>query len=150
MRTFPWSVNFSIIAASLSPRVHFLLTTWFNHCTCQPACLSVGEVSLRPPVEDRSYDVLVFLHNVLHMAARQVSKLQAQWCFCSTWIILKWESVHTAASNKPVMRSTEAPHQPSHPGLPGTHLQIIYCETTWLLSDTHCTGSKPFMPKSYQ
>lgn len=35
----------------------------------------------------RSYDALVLLCNVLHMAPGQGSKLWVEWCFCSTRII---------------------------------------------------------------
>lgn len=82
-----------------------------------------------------SYDALVLLCNVLHMAPGRGSKLWVEWCFCSTQIIPKErakererERKRKAASNKVVKTSAEAWRQHTPPGsccLPGVHLQII-------------------------
>lgn len=94
-----------------------------------------------------SYDVLVLLCNVLHMAPGPGSKLGVEWCFCSTRIIQKerkTESVFVCmcviASNKAVKMFTKALHQKTPQGsccLPGANLQIIYC---WWRCHSALTG----------
>lgn len=108
-----------------------LLNTLWQLDFTSDTCLPGGVPFLLTPPCRGSYDALVLLCNVLHMAAGPGSKLWVEWCFCSTWIIPEERaSVHTAASNKVVKMSAEAPRQHTPPGsccLPGAHLQIIYC-----------------------
>lgn len=72
--TISWSINFSSVSL------------WQLDFTSNTCLLGGVPFLLTPPCWG-SYDALVLLCNVLHMAPGQGAKLRVEWCFCSTWII---------------------------------------------------------------
>lgn len=69
-----------------------------------------------------SYDALVLLRNVLHMAAGRGSKLGVEWCFCSTWIIPE--------SSKRVLSGTGLSRCPRRAHASAPHWAAAACPST--------------------
>lgn len=125
--TISWPINFPCVSFLCHCHLRMLCDKLIS-----PLILAWGMLFLADAPCRGSYDALVLLCNVLHMAPGRGSKLWVEWCFCSTWIIpeeSKQAGERTAASNKVVKMSAEARRQHTPPGsccLPGAHLQIIY------------------------